>query len=127
MPTIVPAVHYVGFRDDRFWNAYRIWGGPRIIHRWWDKRAQREIGPDDIVIFAEGDWRQEPKPFNAPDITEIENAPSPLVPQSPRASARPDRRSCPDHRPAPLSSAAASTRGVSEQQAGNHAKNRNHS
>lgn len=64
------AVHYVGFRDDRYWHAYRIWGGPRIIHRRWDRRARREIGPDDVVIFAEGDWRQEPSPFNALDIDE---------------------------------------------------------
>ena len=28
------AVHYVGSRGDRFWNAFRIWGGPRVIHRW---------------------------------------------------------------------------------------------
>lgn len=61
-------VHYVGFRDDRYWNAYRIWGGPRIIHRWWDRRAQREIGEEDVVIFAEGEWTQEPRPYNAPDI-----------------------------------------------------------
>ncbi len=64
------AVHYVGFKDDRYWNAYRIWGGPRVIHRWWDKRAARDIGEDDVVIFADGDWRQEPRKWNAPDISE---------------------------------------------------------
>jgi hypothetical protein len=41
-----------------------------MIHRWWDRRAQRDIGDMDIVIFAAGDWRQEPRRFNAPDITE---------------------------------------------------------
>lgn len=65
-----PAVHYVGFRDDRYWNAYRIYGGPRVIHRWWDLRARREIGPDDIVIFANGDCDQEPRKQSAPDIDE---------------------------------------------------------
>ena len=54
-PFPAQCIHYVGFRDDRFWNAYRIFGGPRFIHRWWDKRAQREIAPNDIVIFAEAD------------------------------------------------------------------------
>ena len=63
-------VHYVGFKDDRYWNARRIWGGPAFIHRWWDKRARREIAEDDVVIFAEGEWTQEPKKFNAPDIDE---------------------------------------------------------
>ncbi|AYO85383.1 hypothetical protein [Methylobacterium brachiatum] len=50
-----PSVHYVGFRDDRYWNAYRIFGGPRVIHRRWDFYATRDVGPGDVVIFAEGD------------------------------------------------------------------------
>lgn len=64
---IVRVVHYVGFRDDRYWNARRIWGGPAFVHRWWDKRAAREIAPGDVVIFAEGEWTQEPRRWNAPD------------------------------------------------------------
>ena len=51
-------VHYVGFRDDRYWNAYRIFGGPRMVHRRWDRYAVSEVGPDDVVIFAEGDETQ---------------------------------------------------------------------
>lgn len=43
-----------------------------MIHRWWDRRAVREIAAEDIVIFAEGDWQQEPREFNAPDLTEAE-------------------------------------------------------
>lgn len=70
----VPCVHYVGFRDDAYLRARRIWGGPAIIHRWWDLRARREIAPGDTVIFAEGEWTQEPRRFNAPDITEKEPA-----------------------------------------------------
>lgn len=66
------AVHYVGFRDDRYWNAFRIFGGPRVIHRWWDRRAAREIAPEDVVVFADGDWQQEPRKFNAPDLDESE-------------------------------------------------------
>lgn len=53
-------VHYVGFRDDRYWSAFRLFGGPRMFHRIWDRRAQRDIGPDDVVIFADGD---ETRPF----------------------------------------------------------------
>jgi hypothetical protein len=64
------AIHYVGFRDDRYLNALRIWGGPRVIHRWWDRRAAREIADGDVVIFAEGDWQQEPRKWNAPDLDE---------------------------------------------------------
>ena len=66
------AVHYVGFKDDRYMAAWSSWRGPAFIHRWWDNRARRDIGPDDIVIFANGDWRQRPKPFNAPDIDETD-------------------------------------------------------
>lgn len=66
----IPCVHYVGFRDDRYWNAFRIWGGPAFIHRWWDRRAAREISDNDTVIFANGDWTQPPSKFNAPDIDE---------------------------------------------------------
>jgi hypothetical protein len=67
---MIPCVHYVGFRDDRYWSAYRIFGGPRVIHRWWDQRAKREIADCDTVIFADGEWTQEPRKYNAPDLDE---------------------------------------------------------
>ena len=64
-------VHFVGFRDDRYLSAVRVWGRPDFIHRWWDKRARREIDFEaDTIIFAEGDWRQSPKAYNAPDLDE---------------------------------------------------------
>ncbi len=63
-------VHFVGFSNDRYWNAVRVWGRPNFIHRWWDKRACREIGEDDYVVFAEGDWTQAPSKYNSPDIDE---------------------------------------------------------
>lgn len=70
---MVRSVHYVGFRDDRYWNAYRVFGGPRVIHRWWDRRARRDIADDDIIIFANGNWdEQKVSKYNAPDITEDE-------------------------------------------------------
>lgn len=51
-------VHYVGFKDDRYWNAFRLFGGPRMIHRRYDRYAVAEIGPDDVVVFAQGDEAQ---------------------------------------------------------------------
>jgi hypothetical protein len=65
-------VHYVGFRDDRFNNAKRVFGGPVIIHRGWDTRAKREIGPDDIVVFADGPAQQEPHRMSYNDLDEKE-------------------------------------------------------
>lgn len=64
-------VHYVGFRDDRYWAAFRIWGGPRFIHRGWDLRARRDIDEEnDIVIFAEGEHDQTPRVKSFNDIKE---------------------------------------------------------
>ena len=34
-----PAVHFVGFRDERYWSAVKVWGRPSFIHRGWDMRA----------------------------------------------------------------------------------------
>jgi hypothetical protein len=33
----------------------------------------RKIAPNDIRIFADGDWRQEPR-YNAPDLDETQLA-----------------------------------------------------
>jgi len=41
-----------------------------FIHRKWDRRAQRDIGKDDIVIFATGDANQPPSRWNGDDIDE---------------------------------------------------------
>jgi hypothetical protein len=32
--------------------------------------TRRDIGPDDVVIFANGEWTQKRKKFNAPDLDE---------------------------------------------------------
>lgn len=64
----MPLVHFVGFQDDRYWNAVKIWGSPHYIHPGWDMRALREIGTDDVVIFANGDWRQEPRRRSFDDL-----------------------------------------------------------
>ncbi len=65
-------VHFVGFRDDRYQAVVKVWGRPDFIHRWWDRCARRDIGPDDVIVFATGEWRQEPSPLDAPDIDEDE-------------------------------------------------------
>lgn len=64
--------HFVGFRDDRFTSAVRVFGRPDFIHPRWDQRAAREIAPGDIVVFADGDESQPVSRFNAQDIIEKE-------------------------------------------------------
>lgn len=49
------ALHFVGFKDDRVWNALRVFGRPDFWHRIWDSRARQEVVPGDIAIFASGD------------------------------------------------------------------------
>ena len=61
---------YVGFTGDEFARARRIWGGPAVIHRKWDRRAQRDIGAGDMVIFAIGDETQPLARWNGDDIDE---------------------------------------------------------
>lgn len=56
------ALHYVGFGDDRIWNARRIWGEPDFWHRNWDWRAWQESRvPGDVIIFATGTEADPPK------------------------------------------------------------------
>lgn len=66
------AVHFVGFRDDRYWNAVAVFGLPDFIHPGWDLRAQREIAPDDLIVFATGPADQEPRRMSFTDIQEGE-------------------------------------------------------
>ena len=63
-------VHFVGFRDDRYWNAVRVFGLPDFIHRRWDRRAARETDLADLIIFATGDWTQVPSKFDDNDLDE---------------------------------------------------------
>jgi hypothetical protein len=48
-----PALHFVGFKDDRFNNAVRVFGQPDFVHRVWDLRAAADVAPDDTVLFAQ--------------------------------------------------------------------------
>jgi hypothetical protein len=63
-------VHFVVFRGEEYWSAVGVWGRPDFIHRKWDLRAQREIGPDDIVVFARGEWADKPSRISGDDIRE---------------------------------------------------------
>lgn len=63
-------VHFVGFPDNygrQFQNAVRTFGPPAFLHRFWDRRAQRDIAPDDLVVFASGDERQPVCKWNGDD------------------------------------------------------------
>ena len=55
-----PRLHFIGFKDDRIWIARRIWGEPDFYHRRWDVRAQQEIAPNDVAIFADGSIEDAP-------------------------------------------------------------------
>lgn len=56
-------LHFVGFRDDRYWNAVKIWGEPNMIHEAWDCYAEHDTAPGDTIVFAEGAWNQKPRSF----------------------------------------------------------------
>ena len=46
------ALHFIGFKDDRYYNAVKVFGAPDFIHRHWDVRAEQEIMPGDVAVFA---------------------------------------------------------------------------
>ncbi|WP_245653812.1 hypothetical protein [Novosphingobium rosa] len=65
---IRPALHFVGFRGEEYWSAVKVWGVPDFIHIGWDRYAMHAIDPQDTVIFARGDWTQEPNAYGYPDM-----------------------------------------------------------
>lgn len=62
-------VHFVGFRDERYWSAWKVWR-PDYYHQGWDLRALREIDEGDVIIFAEGEHDQLPRVKSFNDIEE---------------------------------------------------------
>jgi hypothetical protein len=54
-------LHFIGFTDDRYHNAVKVFGKPDFVHRKWDRRALDDITVGDIVLFANGD---EKNPFS---------------------------------------------------------------
>lgn len=63
-------VHFVGFKDDRYWNAVKTFGAPHYIHPRWDACARREMDDGDLVVFADGPQDQEPRARTFNDLTE---------------------------------------------------------
>ena len=57
------AIHFVGFSNDRYNTAIKVFGTPDFIHRFWDRRAVDEVIENDVVIFANGDETQNVIPF----------------------------------------------------------------
>lgn len=66
----LPIVHFVGFRDDRYWNAVKVFGRPHYVHPGWDLRARRDVHPLDTIVFAEGEADQTPRVKSFSDIRE---------------------------------------------------------
>ena len=64
------AVHFVGFRGEEYWTAVKAFGRPDFIHRGWDKRARRELADGDLVVFARGEYDQDPAERNFNDLDE---------------------------------------------------------
>jgi hypothetical protein len=65
--SVVPCIHFVGFRGDEYWSAVKVWGRPHFFHRGWDSRAQLEIYETDTVVFARGEWTQPLAKYNFDD------------------------------------------------------------
>lgn len=65
-------LHFVGFKDDRYHNAVKVFGQPHYIHPGWDLRAFREIAPGDVIVFANGDDSQTPRTKSFTDYVEKE-------------------------------------------------------
>lgn len=63
-------VHFIGFRGEEYHSAVKVFGKPHMIHMGWDKRALRDIGEEDLVVFARGTEHDEPRARNYPDIFE---------------------------------------------------------
>ena len=61
------AIHFIGFRNDRYWNAVKVFGKPDFYHRVWDVRARQEIEGDDIAVFASGDDTSAMTPYTFDD------------------------------------------------------------
>ena len=61
------ALHFVGFKDDRVYNAFRVFGKPDFWHRKWDYRAKEEMMPGDWAVFADGTIDSPTDPYGYDD------------------------------------------------------------
>jgi hypothetical protein len=73
MDNVKPAVHFVGFRDDRYWNAVKVFGLPDFVHLVWDLRAQADMADCDTVVFAKFDPDQPPTHFCHDDSNQADD------------------------------------------------------
>lgn len=64
-------VHFVAFRGEEYHSAVKVFGEPHFIHPGWDLRAQREIGEEDVIVFARGTADDEPRRRSYQDYIEI--------------------------------------------------------
>lgn len=68
-----PHVHFIGVMqpaiafDERYDYMVRFFGKPDFVHRFWDIRAQQEIAPGDVAIFAKGTDADPPTPYSFDD------------------------------------------------------------
>lgn len=45
-------VHFVGFRNEEYWSAVKVFGKPHFIHKDYDLRTFSEVAEDDVVVFG---------------------------------------------------------------------------
>ena len=61
------AMHFVGFKDERVFNAIKTFGKPDFWHRTWDNRAKGMIIPGDVAVFADDTEQSTPCMFDFDD------------------------------------------------------------
>lgn len=61
------ALHFIGFKDERYYNAVRVFGRPDFIHRHWDVRAKHEIVQGDVAVFATKTYCDTPNEYSFND------------------------------------------------------------
>lgn len=64
---MIKCVHFIGFKDESFYRAVKVFGYPDYIHRHWDGRAQSMIIDGDIAVFARGDEDDVPQMYSFDD------------------------------------------------------------
>jgi hypothetical protein len=62
-------LHLIGFRGEEYWSAIKVWGHlPVMIHRVHDIRAYRDIGEEDVVLFANKETEEMIRDRNGSDV-----------------------------------------------------------
>jgi hypothetical protein len=65
-----PCLHFVGFRDDAYNRAVRVFGKPDFVHRFLDRRAMDDFAPGDTVVFGRAkDWDRLVASWHVPTAT----------------------------------------------------------